>query len=608
MPTIKIDLTSTVDAHFDFDNISKGKNEQIFDTFKTAVNGYAIKYTPETDKNNGITLTRMLSTYSPRAAEYAKILELLIGNVENVANVINATDNQAVKEVYMRLCTEGWVRMTECNKLLQRNMEYVEVGNWNACAVPEFLFSQVTICPHNTYEPNFWWAQLTVNTAICSLHQQNIRKIGPALFGQETFEPHSTQTLPEGLTPVSFMDQILQDASVMNTAIATKKLLTPQGNITEKKLQTLANQLVEGDFPMPGGVNRRKLAAVAMADYAMSLNPDDLSTSINPFAKFIAKNFITSFCKPLLAAMLPEVHFPGTNFHFDRSIDTEPIEFVNNLLKNSAADAWLDLSNLMLMINYGYDEPTRNGCYDVPFINLANLNIYLLKSDSVALLRSDEPVNFYTHLTRPFYYRYVKMLVACGMLELALDPNDEAAFEGMRYVRLTPLGRYAFGLDKRFANPNEKTAAELFDIDDQNLIIAVLDSSAPQAKFLRECAENIGGSRYRLSFSAFMQGCTNEEQVMHRIKAFSELICPEPGPKMAEFLDTVDLRTQCTMAVDKRYTLLRINPEVPGLLDFLASSAYVKHYALKAQGHHLLIEEQRLHELRTLCLQHGFLI
>lgn len=606
MNSILIDLSLEDKYTFRFGNIPKEINAKFFGSFKNAINKKPLTFTDDTTESERMTLLGMFAPVTPtKVLTFANINSRLASNPMNVVNVINAMEQQrpAVKALYAQLSTEGIIPLMRCNEMLAAPMTFFSVGNWYHYALPEFIFTALRLCNAEDMCDSFWTSRIAPSSVVCSLSQEMIHQIGPALLGQDFFEPHTVDTLPEGLTTVSFMEETLTEANTLIASIMTKKILTPSGNITEKKLQTFAAQLSVGDFPGKQGCNRRTLVAIAMSAYAMYISDGELPISINPFAKFLTSEFSKMLCKQIVCALLPEVHLIGTQFDFSTPAEVLQLQNVNDLLKHHAADTWLDIRNLIPYLNYVFGETVSSDKYIVPFVNVHYDNIVRADCDD----RTNR-INYYADIVRPFFYRYVKMLAACGVLEVAFDASCSSAFEGMCFVRLTPFGRSAFGLDEHFHNPNEFTPEQLFDIDDDNLIVTALMPEAVEVKILRECADAIGGNRYRLSNPTFMQGCYEAKQVEQRIRNFTDIVCPNPGPRITDFLNTLKQRCHCTNPLTTDFTIISINPEVPGLIDFLSTSAYVKQYAYKAQGHYLLIETKRVSELRTLLLRNGFML
>lgn len=210
-------------------------------------------------------------------------------------------------------------------------------------------------------------------------------------------------------------------------------------------------------------------------------------------------------------------------------------------------------------------------------------------------------------------------LATCGIVDIAVtDPVETqlTPYDTLEFVRLTDLGRYVVGLTDDYTPAHVKSSTEYFSIDESHLIIrSVTPDSAPDSSagnpyigLLNEMATPIGSERYKVTATAFLTGCNHRKDVEEKISLFRAKICPKPSAVWERFF--TDILARCNPLADPqgRYRLFKVDPHNSELMNFLATDPYIRQHTLRAEGHHLLIEEKAYATVLNHFRKAGYLV
>jgi hypothetical protein len=126
------------------------------------------------------------------------------------------------------------------------------------------------------------------------------------------------------------------------------------------------------------------------------------------------------------------------------------------------------------------------------------------------------------------------LLGLLGFVDLAYDDpvNSEypaykkeylSRFDGLKSIRLTPLGAHLLGKNPNFslAETVEQATVHL----DENYLIATLEGEDSYRKvLLQNCAHPIGEKRFKMDYISFFKGCTSLSDVKEKVALFKQAI------------------------------------------------------------------------------------
>lgn len=216
----------------------------------------------------------------------------------------------------------------------------------------------------------------------------------------------------------------------------------------------------------------------------------------------------------------------------------------------------------------------------------------------------------------PFFKGALFLLASFGLVDLAYDEpvNDLAQragraylspFDGLRYVRLTPLGAYVAGQTDDYDAQIEEEHAEI-TLDDNRLLLTIEGQDRMKQLVIEKIAEQIGASCYRVNYQTFLRECKTTQDIEKSIELFHAHICADPPEIWQEFLQDV---------------LAKINPLQPNsgitvyklaqnreLHNLFARDSVLKKYIMKAEDFHIAIESKHLSKVKKRLEEFGYLI
>lgn len=116
-------------------------------------------------------------------------------------------------------------------------------------------------------------------------------------------------------------------------------------------------------------------------------------------------------------------------------------------------------------------------------------------------------------ITLPAIKSIFFLLASWGMVEIAYQSpngsNTVSPFDGVGYVRLTALGRFAFGIDSEYTPPVVVESVKDFELSSDRLLIKLLDADSPRRAVFSQFAKAVTPVLYSVDFSSFLEGVYN---------------------------------------------------------------------------------------------------
>lgn len=202
------------------------------------------------------------------------------------------------------------------------------------------------------------------------------------------------------------------------------------------------------------------------------------------------------------------------------------------------------------------------------------------------------------------------MLCSLGIADVALSNDNHrnlSPFDTVDYLRLTPLGRYAFGLTDEYEAPEQETIA-YFELDPERLIIRSLVEPNPYAQLLLDTSIPISKNRFETSALSFLANCHTKADVESKIKIFRQFISDELPPLWEQFFKS--LLQHCHPLLEdkisyKRYTL---NPENRDLVQLITTDPVMRQIVIRAEGYRIMVRTDDLKKFETQLKKHGYLL
>lgn len=220
--------------------------------------------------------------------------------------------------------------------------------------------------------------------------------------------------------------------------------------------------------------------------------------------------------------------------------------------------------------------------------------------------------NVVRQVSEPFVKAMLFMLSTLGVVEIAYrEPadGDTSYYDGLQYARLTELGKFAFGITDSYTPLfTEENSDPTFELDSQRLLMKVLQPDSPFIPLLKDFAESITPSLYRVSYDSFLKGCANATSVKQKVKLFRQYICSKQPAVWKQFFKEVAERTNPFLPPDSQYTIMRLSSNDRELQHLVLTEPSIRKYVLKAENYMLLVKTDEMKQLATALRRFGYLI
>ncbi len=496
-------------------------------------------------------------------------------------------------------------RISEC---IGHEMAIYTANGWSPVTFCEIPFLPLEPVDRNRYfynSPNY-------NLTLDADARKNLIKL---FMGKDSLDATVVDKLPDdkNLKVMDFEKNIASDLAYFSGVLMSGSPLNANGTITPAKLKTLKKNILSAEF-LPSTekwtIDRIELLTIAYFLSTGHKTADDATVEVGKFARFVTGRFPKMITGAIFTAFLPA--FKGfTKSWASNTNVARVIKKIESLLK-PAAKGWMSLRNLNLRYLCSDESDWTSSSISI-FTNSEKYKTTIKrKVDNLGYSDSrSKNIRWFDEVDFPFVVHWIKFLCGAGILEIAMDmdstPRDDDATEGIRYVRLTPLGRYAFKIDSKYDSPTVK-AAYAIDIDEFNGIITVIDENCPFILFLQKATEPIGGRRFRITPEALINGCDSREDVERRIMNLKSLFNAEQWKTLEPTMEEALRRTNCSVPIPDYYTMIKIKQGVPELMQLIASSPRIRANSLLAEDSVILIKRVFFSEFIEILQDNGYLL
>lgn len=205
------------------------------------------------------------------------------------------------------------------------------------------------------------------------------------------------------------------------------------------------------------------------------------------------------------------------------------------------------------------------------------------------------------------------LLAAWGLLDLAYAEPDTRAigitadspYDGVRYVRLTPLGAYVLG----YTDEYETTVKQPFELSLADDVLSILLSAGDMdlaSRAIASFASPVGNKRFQTNADMFLQDCSTARDLQQKIDLFSTLF---PGDLPANWQAFFrELSQKANPLTEEEFLVFSIDPNDQNLLRLLAQDEQIQALCSKAEGYRILVKTGDFKKLQKLLRAYGYLV
>lgn len=540
--------------------------------------------------------------------EWAILYLSFCSNIHNIFAV--AEKDWRIAEAWKIIAEAPEIMANRIERLIGRKITMVFNYFGNFC---EPFFYPLILVDNNNYY-NYYFSKDT-NYAF-TLYTTTRELMLKKYVGENVLDPVVVEKLPDkkNLDVENFESYISSDLAYLN-GLAMTDSLGSTGKITASRLNAIKKAFKTPEFSYEKhewGADRIEMLIYAYSKFYLSSRNTLLTTKPESFANFLVKNLANRIEGADFGVFLPEFK-SFTRAWTQRNNVHSLVNVILNIVA-SADKGWLECGNLKLRYLCAYVKGVSNFRYVHLFQSEARRkNTLKRKGDEENQGRQTSSYinNWFEEIDFPFVVNWIKLMCAAGLLEIAFDKNWETLkkddLEGLRYIRLTPLGRFAFGFDKVYKAPVSNISSDI-EIDDLNEIITVLSDTCPYIIFLQQISIPVGGKRFKLTPESIMKNCDNGQSVEMRIENLKRIVDLEKNPGIKNIVEQVYKRLNCADKVANDYIIFKVKPDLPDLIKLLTTDKEIRENIILAEGGVFLVKNNYLLKLQNKCRTHGFIL
>lgn len=573
-----------------------------------------VEYTKDSDPKIRKNMSSLISDFAEASAKLKKdeLVTIYVSYSQEFENTINlALNDMQVRKAWLALVENVSVPIMTLRDILGVIPEVVK----NASYYSSNLLTDLVI--DGVEVEGYEWYSFSRNKDVLEkvsfwISQTLREKMAKALVPADELAGKVSENIPENgnLTVENFSNDLPEDILFLS-GLKSSGSLPPQGSsVTAASLKALAKKMDSKDFAMAKGNSmiptRVSLLEIAYIKYSWaSGTTDPLGSSVAKFAKFVMDRLPSLLDGTSFAPFFPK--FSGfTKSWAYNSRAKSIVEMVKGLIM-PAADGWLSLDNFKMRYLIEDKIVSPRYAYTALF-GEESRRVHQLKIRGVDYYTRRNGIDWFTDVTFRFAVSWLRLMCACGIAEIAEDkvaPKDDL-MEGIRYIRLTKLGRYAFGIDKKYEGPVQQSMTDMFDVDPSG-VITILSSPCPYEHFLKRVGKSIGGNRYVVTAKSLVAASDSEKSVKEDIGRIKTIFKDDPTGYWEKMIDEAEMRCRCGVKIKNSYNLMKLDPSVPGLMDFLVNNAWVRDNCVKAEGSMLLVPAGSFNYLLEILGEEGYI-
>lgn len=270
--------------------------------------------------------------------------------------------------------------------------------------------------------------------------------------------------------------------------------------------------------------------------------------------------------------------------------------------KTNTDSRWIDIGSLTDFIISSSPEKAKYG--------LATTNLYFATPENALSHTRVVFSNLLAQFTRPLIYGSLMVLVSLGMAEVAYRPSEpdrDMPFGIFRFIRLTDLGRYVFGMESHYASPAlPRAALPTAVLDPDNLIIRT-ESVAAAATIKKLMGVKVTNNRYVVTEASVLRDVRTVSDLHNKIDSLKAIVKCDLPPLWTDFFDRVAKRIGTIKAYPLRdYALYQIEGDDSGVARVIMENKDIRRLIRLVEGGAFMVRYQDINELSQLIAAQGY--
>lgn len=223
-------------------------------------------------------------------------------------------------------------------------------------------------------------------------------------------------------------------------------------------------------------------------------------------------------------------------------------------------------------------------------------------------------IDYVNYIIEPFVKSYLFLLSIFGVFEifyekpffrkgLFLKNNYLSKYDGLKYIRLTDLGKYILGYKENFEILDKKERVEIH-LDDKRQFITIVGEAPARVMFFEKISIKIKGNMFKFTYDSFLKGIKTYEELIDRIEKFKENTTRELPLNWQEFFENLEKKFNSIKLISD-YVVLKLDDNKE-LIQLVLKDSRIEKICLKAEDYHLIVSRENLKELVKIFGEYGY--
>lgn len=248
-----------------------------------------------------------------------------------------------------------------------------------------------------------------------------------------------------------------------------------------------------------------------------------------------------------------------------------------------ALDKWISVESMVKVIYWS--EEFRKMCND-RYYNSGSL-IYNPTS------RSMNPQLNRRRLLGEWVNNTVALLYAWGLVECAYEKDRERVpSSDIRWYRLTKLGLYVFGFEKKCTLESAASSEPEWYADPQRTLLVARKDAPSSLPVISQLGKKITDRRYLIDAATIMTGSRSEKDISKAISTLKTILGDDIPEIWQNLFDDVERRKSIKVSGPEAYMSVQLPKDDPNLLRMCAADPVISEIAIKCEGARLMVSRK----------------
>jgi len=329
------------------------------------------------------------------------------------------------------------------------------------------------------------------------------------------------------------------------------------------------------------------------------------NSELDTLKEFVSDKFEDKyyfFITRILASHLKKVRY---DHHYGSEVQL--FRVLMTIIMGLPKDSWVEVENILKYSKY------RELNFHLEYKGKTDNYILDNEDGYYSCEKSYLQLFFNPVLKGSFFY-----LASLGLMEIKYDePKSESnvkakgkeyisVWDGLKYIKLTELGKYIFGLTNSYEQKSIKKVKTQLKFDEYKPIITIEASDTISQAKLDSFTEKYDENRYILNHAKIFKDCKTIKALELKIDSFYKNIEPNPPQVFKDFFDEIK-RNQNLLKRDLKQVVIELKDNKK-LLNLFMKNKKLQELVIKAQGYKVIVLKENISKLTKIVKDNGFFV